>query len=415
MNKLGRIIPLWRIFVLSIVTILWITNLLNPHMRLVMQNMVISNFPFLDLYCILAAVERHRLGFNPYLDGLFDPMGRSHAYGPWWFVLTPLGIGVKDNIWLGTITSSLAIFVPLFLIKRWNIKSILIFICTCFSPPIMLGLTRGNNDVWILLLLVLSSYLITKKYYLLASGINIVGFGLKFYPLLVAPYPLTFIKRRLLRYLTLLLIIIGALLLWTTWSAIMPKMGDVMAAPTGPWTFGGPGLFRELLIGETLSKKLSLGLGILIVLLISWYLINRDRMENIPAEEISNIRYHLFIQSTVILLATFVLRENYSYRLIFTLGMLPWLLDLYKNNAHRDTITVWLISCLLSLWGEWIFFTTTNSLRLLNFYSAEEFLILQQKFLLGKELFYWVFYALTVYLFCKISFWKGILKSWIKE
>jgi hypothetical protein len=381
----------------------------NPNIERLALNVAYSPHPFLDLQAVLAALDSLNYGEDPYKGSKFDPMNRPHVYGPWWFYLRFLHLGIKDTIWLGFIISYISLLISLLMIKELNFKRYILWFPIALSPPIILGLTRGNNDLWVLILVFLSSMVIRQGFPLLASLINVISYGLKFYPALLILYPITYITGRLKRTILAAGLCILSIILWYQWSLSMPPLSTLIPAPQGLWTFGGPNLFNEIKLDTEFSRYASILLSTLIVFLI--LLLSKPKLENLEIPNTTS--YHLFIQCGVILLGTYALRENYSYRLLFLLGMYPYVIS-QLTTKNKDIAITWICGSLVVCWAEWLLVTPLLLLKTHGWIDSSSIILILEKSTIYKEIIYWAYFCINSYALIKLGNGRKLVEKWLK-
>lgn len=141
---------------------------------------------FADTAAILAAGDAHRAGLDVYQPNPFDPFGRPHVYGPWWLVTAQLGLVTADAWWVGALLGVLFVVAVLWLLAPRDAGGALATCLLILSPPVLLGIERGNNDLFIFLLLALATALLARRAPAtgpLGAAVLVLAAVLKFYPL----------------------------------------------------------------------------------------------------------------------------------------------------------------------------------------------------------------------------------------
>lgn len=141
---------------------------------------------FADTAAILAAGDAQRAGLDVYQPNPFDPFGRPHVYGPWWLVTSHLGLFTRDAWWLGALLAMTFVAVVLVLLKPRHWSGALFTLLLLLSPPVLLGIERGNNDLVIFLLLAGAGALLARPAFagaVAGATMLVVSAVLKFYPL----------------------------------------------------------------------------------------------------------------------------------------------------------------------------------------------------------------------------------------
>ncbi len=145
---------------------------------------------FADTAAILAAGETWHAGGDVYAPLATDPFGRPHVYGPAWLLTGAIGLKASDALWVGAVLAAVfTVAVTLTLWPRRGTEVLLVAPLLC-SPPILLGVTRGNNDVVIFVMLAAAAWLLSRSRRLSAvTGRILIGLAavLKLYPFAVLP------------------------------------------------------------------------------------------------------------------------------------------------------------------------------------------------------------------------------------
>jgi hypothetical protein len=146
---------------------------------------------FLDLVAVLAAGQAQAAGIDPYVPpNPFDPFGRPHVYGPWWLAGGRLGLTVADARWLGPLLALAFVATAAAVLAPRRPAATLVALALLVSPPVLLGLERGNNDLVIFLLLAAAGALLARREKLggpAGAALVWLAAGLKIYPVAALP------------------------------------------------------------------------------------------------------------------------------------------------------------------------------------------------------------------------------------
>jgi len=375
-----------------------------------------SCYMFLDLQGLIAPLESIRAGLNPYTDGSFDPVGRAHTYGPFWLYLVGTGIDLKDTPWIGLLSVGIFLVIASITTSPKNKRELLLYILIVFSPPIVLAMTRMNNDIYVYLLVVLSSYLVAKNQNVVGCFVNLLSFGLKYYPILILLYPLGFIKNRKIKLLCVVGIVLTVIGLVMWWGLVYPGINKDLPSPTQIWTFAGPNIFRELGASPHNSRLLSVGLA---VILAGILVARTPRSSDGVKLDANNMRYHLFVQSCILLLGATVLRESYAYRLVMVVGMLPYIWEYQglQGQSQKNGTKLWLALTLVTLWIEWAWWAAylPNAPIILEATGGQlpnetMSILMHLNFL--KDIYYWIYFYITLKMFLEISNYQNLVGLW---
>jgi len=145
---------------------------------------------FADTVTTLAGAKTWAEGGDPYANNYNDPYRRPHSYGPWWLWAGRLGLGPADAGWIGALTLlSFLVAASAVAAPRTTGEAIALVLLFC-SPPLLLGLERGNSDLPVFVLLALAGWLLGRGAQgrpgagLGGSAVIVASAALKFYPLI---------------------------------------------------------------------------------------------------------------------------------------------------------------------------------------------------------------------------------------
>ena len=133
--------------------------------------------PFADMRSIQAAIFSSAAGYDPQIANPADPWGRSMNYPMLWLQIARwLGLNEEFNFIL-FVFGMLAAYLATMLILAWRSGSLwMVFIF--FSGASLLLIERGNNDLFILSMVALASFLLGRVGVVVYVGATL----LKFYP-----------------------------------------------------------------------------------------------------------------------------------------------------------------------------------------------------------------------------------------
>lgn len=285
---------------------------------------------FADMRVITTGLETYRSGRDPLVANRLDPWRRPMNYPRVWLQLSRLGLGVKDTAALGILLAAIFFTAIFFLVGRITVTQGIIYAVLICSPAVMLGIERGNVDLLIFALLVLAGLLFDHKAGLYCSYALITAASiLKLYPMCAFAIGLRERRRLGLALLALFIAASGAYIycirkdIWLM-SSKTPQIKEL--------SYGRRVLFQELAAWrfairiEPWSKIAAL--GSLLVALIASYATKRPKLSS-PAGT-------LMVIGAAVYAGTFVVMNNFNYRLIFLLFLVPQLLEWVKQrDAYR--------------------------------------------------------------------------------
>lgn len=317
---------------------LWNIPTLTPH--------------FADLRVITYGAESYRQGYDPMVENPAAPTGILLNYPRIWQLLYPLGLKESHTTVLGllVILSYLA-GICLVLPNAKNQTLILVF-AAVLSPAALMGVERANIDL-LMFFLIASSVVVAQRSQLGSALLVGVAFLLKLFPLFGWFSLLKFGKSKFIRYS---LIALGAVLLYS-YATFRDLALISEGTPRGVFLSYGMNVFwmdlAELDKSQGANAKvMSYLLLIVIVVLASYALFDRDESLEKQSEGMS---LDAFRAGAGIYLATFLIGNNWDYRLIFLIFTLP---QLVLWSQRKDFIA-WLArtiiaAILISFWHMFI-------------------------------------------------------------
>ncbi len=307
---------------------------------------------FLDTYAILASNDAlARGGIDIYGYNPLDYFGRPHVYPHWWLLLGKLGLTRGDVAWLGFVLGA-AFFVAAIAWLRprqpgelaWN----LVVLC---SPPVLLALNRGNNDLVIFVLLApVVPCLLARRAAVraLAIGLIAVAAALKTYPAVAAVVLLAGGSPREVRGRVAAMIAVFALMAVDV-ARDFAHYGAVVPRPDGLMTFGAANIFIAAGASDPLANGLALATG-LVAGMVFW---RADFLGAWKIEPEGEREWLGFVLGAALLTGCFFAGMSFAYRWVFAVWMLPLLWRLRGDagaprNARRlATVTSVLLTLVL--------------------------------------------------------------------
>ena len=314
---------------------------------------------YADLVAILAAGQADAAGLDPYaVPNPFDPFGRPHVYGPWWLLTGRLGLEVIDAWWLGGVLALVFVIVAPAALRPTSASAAAWTAAFLVTPPVMLGLERGNNDLIVFVILALAAWQVARASSTgTAFGAALVGLaaGLKIYPIVAVPV----LAQRLDRWRSMVGVGVVGLLVWLAvggeWLAGLRR---AMAAAPEPETIFAHGVS---ILGYTWSVLPSMR-GVFVAILVLavagvavW--IGRDWRRLWRAVPINDSNGVFFAAGALPWIFCFVVTSNFPYRLVLVL--LPVRLWLAQNaqpeqaRVARVQLILWLIAAWLLAPKHW--------------------------------------------------------------
>ena len=358
--------------------------------------------PFLDFRLIPGSAESFRRGFEPTVKNPGDPAGRIFNYPAFWRIFFYSGITQDDTIWI-SILMIVLFFIGVFLFPdKLKIPGAIAMLLVVFSPASMLLYERGNADLivfFICVLIVLASEYSAN----LTALLVMVGAVVKLFPFFGVSVLLKESKSKFL------------LLFGSCFILLLTYMLITIDSVKASWnlTMRGNGLSygTNILVaryGERISRVLAhwfstsliqwlLKYGPLmaaLLLLFSVYVI-AARSQTTP-ETSSQRNLAAFRMGASIYIGTFLLGNNWDYRLAFLVLVVPQLMDwlMMGKKNYRILAASGVGAVLLSCW----YLMTSSQLDF--FANSAEFWVV------CDEVINWLLFAILAYfLFVSVPDW----------
>lgn len=356
----------------------------------------VGSYLFNDARVITAASESFQNGFDPLVNNPSMPTGNVMNYPRIWQILFLFGLNQAHTILFACIaifcylTSSIIIYSK---IDGFYLK--LLFIFFIYSPAALLGIERGNNDLIIIFIITVSAIIISSSPYW-ATGLLIFAFFLKLYPIFTL-IVISIIKKTSTRLNIIVIasMICAAYLLLTFNDILLISSGTPKG---GALSYGSKVIESAMLTSSQFksaysiefSSNISILLKLVLILVtvfsigIGLYRKNTFKLDKIPLDIIS-----LFIVGATIYCGTFIIGNNWDYRLIFLNLTFPYLILILKMKITTSIryLSYFSLSCILfTIWNIPIF----NFLKSLKNISIANYLI--------EEISNWILYTIFLYL-----------------
>jgi hypothetical protein len=365
---------------------------------------------FLDFQLIPGSAESFRQGFEPTINNPFDPAQRIFNYPAFWRLFFYTGITVKDTIWFG-VSMILLFFLGVFLFPgRLSTASVIGMLLVIFSPAAMLLYERGNVDLIVFFICALIVY---AESYSSNVAALIIAFGsiVKMFPFFGVTL---FWKESKSKFWLLFSICLAVLVVYMvlTWGSVKASWNTTMR---GDGLSYGTNVFVTrywVAISKALTKWFTspqadlilkyAPLLIALFLLIGIFLLALFSAQNVEFTDERNMA--AFRMGAAIYVGTFLLGNNFDYRLAFLIFVMPQLVEWTRLSNKTFQTLAWagIVLVLLSCWHLWIAEIPMEFI----FHSVED----SQKFwIILDEAFNWLLFANLAYILIATA------PEWFKE
>lgn len=312
--------------------------------------------PFVDFRLIPGSAESYLRGFEPSVENPFDPRQRIFNYPTFWRVFFYSGVTQEDTVWV-SVTMIVLFFVGAFLFPgTLTPPDALAMLLILFSPASMLLYERGNVDLVVFFVCAINIVLAGYSPVLAATGI-LFGSVMKMFPffgisILLKESPSRFV--RLFGVCTLLFLAY----FFVTWESAVVAWDQTMRGTNisyganvfldryaGPLSRFGSGRFSEY--GPLLHYG-AIAMAALLIALAGISGLARHRQLTASSER--NLAG--FRMGASIYIGTFLLGNNWDYRLAFLVLVVPQLMQWVRSSSGKTRLVVQLcILCVtLSCW-----------------------------------------------------------------
>lgn len=359
--------------------------------------------PFVDFRLIPGSADTFRMGIEPSERNPGDPHKRVFNYPTFWRLFFYTGITQADTVWISILMIAL-FFAGVFLFpERLTIPGAVMMLSIIFSPASMLLYERGNVDLIVFFLCVV--ILIASSYSAYAAAaLLIFGTVVKLFPIFGVSIFLKETKARfiLLSSVCLLALLVYMYIIWdsvnASWNLTM--RGKDISYGANVFFYKYDAAFSEFLshwFGDSLiDGVLKIGPMILAFLLAS--VAGAAGLRNrVPFTTSSERNLTGFRMGASIYIGTFLLGNNWDYRLAFLILVIPQLLEWVAPMARgsdRVVSVLTLIAIFVTCWHFMLWYSPTlEHIKEFLFVFDEFFnwvLVVGLSYLLGASIPDWV-------------------------
>lgn len=314
---------------------------------------------FIDFRLLPGMVESLHRGLDPTVHNLGDPLGRVFNYPSIWYLLSYTGLSQADTLWAGLVLLGL-FFVGLFLFPgRLHVADVGLLLLVAFSPAAMLLYERANVD---LLMFFLGAVAVSVVQISTGIALAVIGLGavLKFFPIFGLSVFLFKEKRVFFAVLIFSALFFSAYLLLLSrdlriaWDLTQRGIDASYGAKVLVMHFAAPikHALNHRPFGPDVIPGLASAASYIAALLLagcfSWLGLRLSE----PLASSSERNLIAFWMGAAIYMGTFLLGNNWDYRLVFLLFIVPQLGEWMRSAAGGTRLAAFLAMgvTLLSCW-----------------------------------------------------------------
>jgi hypothetical protein len=366
--------------------------------------------PFLDFRLIPGSAESFVHGYEPSVENPFDPTERIFNYPAFWRLFFYTGITQADTLWI-SVSMIVLFFISVFLFpEKLPVPGAIGTLLVLFSPASMLLYERGNVDLIVFVVCVMIVLASGYSAYLAAILIMFGGI-MKLFPILGLSVLLRESKKKFLWLAAASTFVVTAYMI-ATWDSVqaswnLTMRGDGISYGTDVFVDRYADAITQMFSQWLTSHRIDLLLGYgplalaLLALLVVVILAFRNTQQ---PETLTERNFAAFRMGASIYIGTFLLGNNWDYRLAFLVLVVPQLMEWIRtsNKTYRRTAWLSMVLVLLSCWHFWIVEIPLISI----FNSVDD----SRKFwIILDEVFNWMLFASLAYMLLAST------PQWLKE
>ena len=350
---------------------------------------------FYDMHAVTDHAACAAGGFNAYVLNVCDP-ATMFNYPPAWLWLGYLGIDGTDSVWLSVLITAAALGVVITLLKGRSACNGALASLAILSPSVMMGIERGNIDLFIFALVGAAAITIAgpaPNRMPWAVALVELAIVLKLYPLFCVALAARFNRR------TLLFAVALAVLSVVYFAIIFDYI--LIIRQNTPTTFKLSYGYKVIFLGldhmraeagvspiELANTVLPVSLVVVALIFAVVAALRTFRYGSLVCQIADGVPGVAFLFGAGIYCGSFLLGTNFIYRLMFLLLCLPQLQDWSSAGDRTGTIArVFQVAILLVLWSsgnsnghttfmivpqlmDWLLFFGLTTILLVNFLNS---------------------------------------------
>ncbi len=314
---------------------------------------------FLDSRVMTYAAESHALGFDPILNNPQNPSGENSNYPRIWHLLFLLDIDRSHAAIIGSV------FIILFLVgllsflfsKKFDTLTSYFLAILIFSPPVMLAIERANNELVVFFLIAIAlsinySSSITALFLLFFAAV------LKLYPVFGFVYLLKETKKK---FLSLFIPALSFFIIYVLFNLVDIKQIHANTPRFAKSSYGinviWKGLTHKRILDLEVSDEIIMTVRILSYIVALLIIITAliFSLKNYDTSRYKHGEYlDAFRVGAAIYICSFILLNNFDYRLMFLIFTVPQLVSWIHKKEKRNSsllIAITLYAIIFSFWN----------------------------------------------------------------
>ena len=298
---------------------------------------------FADWGAIVSANVCEQKGLNVYLENPCDVYSRKHVYGEILLHLPFVEFNKFYQFYFPLILNILFLFIIVSFFTQINSFKSYFLVFFVISLPVILVIERANSDILIFLMM----YLISKYKNLFLSHILIIFSTLcKFYPIC---FSVVLLFQRTTKNIFINICIIALFLIiflvHQHENLIQIFNNSAQFSGSGVYQFSLKGLIMaipniQLIINDyNINWVIYLFIAILLILPLIFFvkkiLQSQENEKFFQIFDLNIFENRLYVVSTLIVIFCYFLVQNFNYREIFLIGLVPYIL---KNESVNNRL-----------------------------------------------------------------------------
>jgi hypothetical protein len=364
----------------------------------------------MDFRLIPGSAESFVHGFEPSVENPYDPNKRIFNYPAFWRLFFYTGITQADTVWI-SIVMIVLFFISVFLFpQKLSIPGAIAMLFVLFSPASMLLYERANVDLIVFVICVMIVLAEGRSAYL-ATVLIMFGTIVKLFPFFGVTVLWKESKNKFLTLFAACFIVLVTYMLATlssvkaSWNLTMRGDGSSYGTDIFVTRYGTAitSAFSHWLPPAPLTLLVKYG-SLAVALVLITVVVIRALVKTGQPDVLAERNLAAFRMGASIYVGTFLLGNNWDYRLAFLVLVVPQLVEWTRSKEKTYRIAAWMsvVFVLLSCWHFWI-----NVIPLVSiFHSVND----SRKFwFILDEIFNWLLFASLAYLLFASA------PQWVKE